>query len=322
MSTSALPHKPLAISLGDPAGIGPDIFLKLCSNLPHNNLCIYADIDMLRARATQLGMNFKQLTNNLLFKHIPLSAPCTPGKPDSQNSTAIIQALQHASQDCLSGHCSGLVTAPISKAVINEAGIPFSGHTEWLADFTQTKHVVMMLANTQLRVALVTTHLPLSAVCEHITQDRLNNVLDVLITGLCSQFSCKKPRIIVCGLNPHAGENGYLGHEEINIIQPALSAYPNDHCELIGPLPADTAFLPEQLAQTDCVLAMYHDQGLPVLKSHGFNQAVNITLGLPFLRTSVDHGTAFHLAGTLAPSAESLHAAIAIHTKSHLHVKT
>ncbi|MDT4855103.1 4-hydroxythreonine-4-phosphate dehydrogenase [compost metagenome] len=210
----------------------------------------------------------------------------------------MLETLTRAGQGCLDGHFDGMITAPVHKGVINEAGIPFSGHTEFLAELTATRQVVMMLATRGLRVALVTTHLPLKDVATAITPERLQRVSRILHADLVNKFGIARPRILVCGLNPHAGEGGHLGREELEVIEPTLEGLRAEGLDLIGPLPADTLFTPKHLEQCDAVLAMYHDQGLPVLKYKGFGAAVNVTLGLPIIRTSVDHGTALDLAGT------------------------
>ncbi len=228
----------------------------------------------------------------------PLNATVTAGKLDKANAAFVLQTLTRAAQGCMDGDFAGMITAPVHKGVINEAGIPFSGHTEFLADLTHTPQVVMMLATRGLRVALVTTHLPLRQVSDAITPERLMRVTRILHADLQQKFGIARPRILVCGLNPHAGEGGHLGHEEIDIIEPTLERLRSEGMDLRGPLPADTLFTPKYLEHCDAVLAMYHDQGLPVLKYKGFGAAVNITLGLPIIRTSVDHGTALDLAGS------------------------
>jgi 4-hydroxythreonine-4-phosphate dehydrogenase len=242
--------------------------------------------------------------------HQPLSRPVTPGLLDPANAGWVLESLTRAADLCLQGEFPALVTGPVQKSVINDAGHPFTGHTEFFAEYSSTPHVVMMLATPRLRVALATTHLPLRRVADAITPQLLDHTLEVLMRALRDTFGILRPRILVTGLNPHAGEGGHLGREEIDIIGPALARFAGAEAELIGPLPADTLFVPERLDQADAVLAMYHDQGLPVLKSQGFGEAVNITLGLPFIRTSVDHGTALPLAGTGMARGSSLGAAI------------
>jgi 4-hydroxythreonine-4-phosphate dehydrogenase len=229
---------------------------------------------------------------------VPLRAPATPGKLEERNAAYVLDTLRLAARLCGDGTLQGLVTGPVQKSIINVAGFTFSGHTEFLAELAQVPRVVMMLATAGLRVALATTHLPLSAVPAAITRELLHEVLTILDHDLRTRFHIDAPRILVAGLNPHAGEDGHLGREEIDVITPALDAARANGMQLIGPLPADTLFTPKYLEHADAVLAMYHDQGLPVLKYKGFGQAVNITLGLPYLRTSVDHGTALDLAGT------------------------
>jgi 4-hydroxythreonine-4-phosphate dehydrogenase len=232
------------------------------------------------------------------------------GRLDRHNAGYVLAALTRATDGCLTGEFDALVTGPVHKGVINDAGIPFSGHTEFLAERCKAKQVVMMLACPGLRVALATTHLPLAEVPRAITRERLTAVIEVLHADLRMKFGITNPRLLVCGLNPHAGEGGHLGREEIEIIAPVIRQLQQQGLPLKGPVPADTAFLPESLAGTDAVLAMYHDQGLPVLKARDFAHAVNVTLGLPFIRTSVDHGTALELAGTGRADPSSLHAAI------------
>src|SRR5690606_14870997 len=228
----------------------------------------------------------------------PLQAEVTAGQLDARNAAYVLETLRRAGQGCIDGNFAGIITAPVHKGVINEAGVPFSGHTEFFAEQTGTEQVVMMLATRGLRVALVTTHLPLRNVADAITPERLKRVTRILHADLRDKFGIARPRILVCGLNPHAGEGGHLGREEIEIIEPALETLRSEGLDLIGPLPADTLFTPKHLENCDAVLAMYHDQGLPVLKYKGFGAAVNVTLGLPIVRTSVDHGTALDLAGT------------------------
>ncbi|MCY1534570.1 4-hydroxythreonine-4-phosphate dehydrogenase [compost metagenome] len=228
----------------------------------------------------------------------PLRVAARPGQLEPENAGYVLETLTRAGQGCLDGLFAGMITAPVHKGVINEAGIAFSGHTEFLADLTATRQVVMMLATRGLRVALVTTHLPLKDVAAAITPDRLQRVSRILHADLVNKFGIAQPRILVCGLNPHAGEGGHLGREELEVIEPTLEGLREEGLNLVGPLPADTLFTPKHLEQCDAVLAMYHDQGLPVLKYKGFGAAVNVTLGLPIIRTSVDHGTALDLAGT------------------------
>jgi 4-hydroxythreonine-4-phosphate dehydrogenase len=229
---------------------------------------------------------------------VPLAVPVTPGVLDARNGRYVLDTLDAAIAGCLSGEFAGMVTAPVHKGVINDAGVPFSGHTEYLAEHTATPRVVMMLAGAGMRVALVTTHLPLRAVADAITKPELEAVIRILHGDLQHKFGLQNPRILVAGLNPHAGESGHMGREEIDVIEPVLQQLRAEGMQLIGPLPADTLFNPDKLATADAVLAMYHDQGLPVLKHASFGAGINITLGLPIIRTSVDHGTALDLAGT------------------------
>ncbi|MCK4742963.1 MAG: 4-hydroxythreonine-4-phosphate dehydrogenase PdxA [Sulfuriflexus sp.] len=298
--------KRLALSSGEPAGIGPDLCLQL-SNNTSAEIVIIGNRELFQQRANELGIKFN-LTDyqaeqapragHYCLLDIPLKHRCVTGKLDSHNAHYVLAMLERAAQGCLDGEFAAMVTAPIHKGNINNAGIPFTGHTEFLAKLCNTKTPVMMLATEGLRVALATTHIPLHQVAENITTETLETVLTILDEDLKSKFAISSPRILVCGLNPHAGEDGHLGSEEIETIIPLLEKLRTQGMNLIGPLPADTAFTPNHLAEADAVLAMYHDQGLPVLKHMGFGNAVNITLGLPIIRTSVDHGTALELAGT------------------------
>nr|WP_288256003.1 4-hydroxythreonine-4-phosphate dehydrogenase PdxA [uncultured Pseudomonas sp.] len=300
-----------ALTPGEPAGIGPDLCLLLARQAQPAPLVAIASRELLAERAKQLGLNIELLTvgpqqwpdnpaaaGSLYVWDTPLATPAIPGKLTPANAAYVLQTLTRAGQGCLDGTFAGMITAPVHKGVINEAGIAFSGHTEFLAELTHTQQVVMMLATRGLRVALVTTHLPLKDVAAAITAERLERVTRILHADLQSKFGIAEPRILVCGLNPHAGEGGHLGREEIEIIEPTLERLRTEGMNLIGPLPADTLFTPKHLEQADAVLAMYHDQGLPVLKFKGFGAALNVTLGLPIIRTSVDHGTALDLAGT------------------------
>jgi 4-hydroxythreonine-4-phosphate dehydrogenase len=313
-------ERPVALSCGEPAGIGPDLALSLAQVARNYPLVLLGDRTVLAERATTLGQDVQledwqggeatRSKGRLSVLHVPTEVPVNAGQLDNRNARHVLQLLETGSDGCQDERFSALVTAPLHKGVINEAGIPFSGHTEFLAERCGSKQPVMMLACPGLRVALVTTHLPLRAVAEAVTRDRLESVLRVLHRDLQRLFAIKQPRILVCGLNPHAGEGGHLGREEIEIIEPLLAELREEGMQLIGPLPADTAFTPKTLSQGDAVLAMYHDQGLPTLKHKGFGQAVNLTLGLPIIRTSVDHGTALDLAGSGKADAGSLHAAI------------
>ncbi|OUS16756.1 4-hydroxythreonine-4-phosphate dehydrogenase PdxA [Gammaproteobacteria bacterium 50_400_T64] len=298
----------LAVTPGEPAGIGPDLLIQRVQDGCEHELVAIADPQMLQDRAQQLGLPLilravedsprPLAPGELAIEPCPLAVTAVPGQADKQNAPAVIKSLDKAISGCLNKTYSALITGPINKAVINDAGIPFSGHTEYLAAHSKTAHVVMMLATEGLRVALATTHLPLSEVAAAITTEQLETTLRILQRELIDKFAIRQPRILVCGLNPHAGENGHLGREEITVITPLLEKLRTEGFNLIGPLPADSLFTPKYLDNADAVLAMYHDQGLPVLKNQGFGKAVNITLGLPFIRTSVDHGTALELAGS------------------------
>jgi 4-hydroxythreonine-4-phosphate dehydrogenase len=303
--------RPFALTPGEPAGIGPDLCLLLAREAQPEVLVAIASRDLLFERAQQLGLgivligvgpgqwpNAPASAGSLYVWDTPLAAPVVAGQLDKANAAYVLETLTRAGQGCIDGTFAGMITAPVHKGVINEAGIPFSGHTEFLAELTATEQVVMMLATRGLRVALVTTHLPLKDVAVAITGERLSRVTRILHADLVEKFGIANPRILVCGLNPHAGEGGHLGREEIEVIEPALQRLRGEGLNLIGPLPADTLFTPKHLDHCDAVLAMYHDQGLPVLKYKGFGAAVNITLGLPIIRTSVDHGTALDLAGS------------------------
>lgn len=279
-----------------------------------------ADPDLLEQRAQQLGLPFEwqewsplpAAEKSLRILPVALRAPVQPGQLNPANATYVLETLEKAVDGCRAGTFSALVTGPVQKSVINDAGIPFTGHTEFLQQRCGVDQVVMMLACPGLRVALATTHLPLRAVADAITPDLLENVIRITVHDLQQHFGIQKPRLLVCGLNPHAGESGHMGDEEIRIIQPVLQKLRSEGFQLEGPLPADTLFTPHHLERADAVLAMYHDQGLPVLKHLGFGNAVNITLGLPIIRTSVDHGTALDLAGTGRADTGSLRAAIDI----------
>ncbi|MEE9356291.1 MAG: 4-hydroxythreonine-4-phosphate dehydrogenase PdxA [Methylococcaceae bacterium] len=297
----------IALTPGEPSGIGPDICLQLADLRLPCELVLIADPELLSQRVEQLGLkvNFSvfDAKNNTQAPHqikvmpIKMEAECVPGKPNKQNAPYVLKTIRKATLGCLNKTFDAMVTGPVQKGIINEAGIPFSGHTEYIAEMTGG-YPVMMLATPGLRVALVTIHLPLSQVSGAITSTRVRNVLRVLHQDLLQRFGLENPKILVCGLNPHAGENGFIGHEEIKIINPVIDGLKQQGWNVHGPLPADTLFTPDYLSSADAVLAMYHDQGLPVLKHMGFGKAVNITLGLPIIRTSVDHGTALDLAGT------------------------
>ncbi|MFQ3234489.1 MAG: 4-hydroxythreonine-4-phosphate dehydrogenase [Paraglaciecola sp.] len=311
----------LAITPGEPAGIGPDIIVALAQQAWPVQMVVFANGDMLKARAKLLDLPLElleyrnnkqalQLPGQLYWVDIALNAPVKPGSLNSENSHYVVETLRQACQKNIDGEFDAIVTGPVHKAIINQGGIAFSGHTEFFAQQANVSDVVMMLATEGLRVVLATTHIPLAEVSKAITEERLSKVIRIVNTDLRSKFAIEHPHIFVCGLNPHAGEDGHLGREEIDTIIPALDKLRAQHIRLTGPLPADTMFNPKYLAQADAVLAMYHDQGLPVLKYKGFGKAVNITLGLPFIRTSVDHGTALDLAGTGRADTSSFELAI------------
>lgn len=295
----------LFITPGEPAGIGPDLVLQLACQRTHDNWVVIADANLLaqRARQLQIDIPLQRITQpernsrSLQVYHVPLAVDAIAGQLNPLNAPYVLACLDRAMQLCQQFVPAAMVTGPLHKGVINQAGIPFSGHTEYLADKSHCELPVMMLATEGLRVALATTHLPLRNVAESLTKPRLLKILQVLHQDLQQRFAIAEPRIAVCGLNPHAGESGHLGLEEQTIIEPVIEQCRQSGMQLSGPLPADTAFTPGYIQNHDAFLAMYHDQGLPVLKHVGFGQAVNITLGLPFIRTSVDHGTALDLAG-------------------------
>lgn len=312
----------LVITTGEPAGIGPDVVLAASQSPWPGQLVAIGDRVMLEARAAKLGIDItfapysstdmprSHSPGYLPLIEIPLGATCSAGKLDSDNAGYVLAQLEMAVALCQSRECHGMVTAPVHKGVINDSGVSFSGHTEFLASATNSDHVVMMLATGDLRVALATTHLPLRAVSDALPACNLEATLRTLHHSLTEQFGFTAPRITVLGLNPHAGESGHLGRDEIELITPLCDTLRAEGMRIIGPVPADSAFVPAMRAQTDAYLAMYHDQGLPVLKAIGFQGAVNITLGLPIIRTSVDHGTALELAGTGKADGGSLEAAI------------
>ena len=314
---------PIALTTGEPAGIGPAIALRAAAAAatPTGDfsdeawrapVTLIGDAGLLEACARALGLSWPIPHADVL--HVPLRAPVVPGHLDVRNAGYVLELLDHGIDGCLSGRFGALCTAPLQKSVINEAGTPFSGHTEYLQQRSGVPHVVMLLVGGGLRVALATTHLPLSAVPAAITGESLAATLDVMHADLTRKFGLARPRIGVAGLNPHAGEGGHLGREEIEVIAPAIAAARARGIDAHGPLPADTLFVPAQLARFDAVLAMFHDQGLPVLKHASFGQGVNVTLGLPFVRTSVDHGTALDLAAQDAGRADagSMQAALAL----------
>jgi len=299
-------NKPIVVTAGEPAGIGPDLCLALASSPLAGNIVVVADPAVLRLRAAMLGIDFPE---ELPILPIASPQPDVCGTPSTANAESLLQGLRLAVEGCLQGRFAALVTGPLQKSVINEAGIPFTGHTEFLAELTHTPRPVMLLVAGDLRVALASTHMPLRQVPDYLSQAGLRDVLRVLHAGLQSQFGLADPEIIVCGLNPHAGEGGHLGHEDATIIAPVVREFAGRGVKVRGPLPADTAFTPAA-GPKDAVLAMYHDQGLPVLKYAGFGHAVNVTLGLPIIRTSVDHGTALDIAGTGRADAGSMLAAV------------
>ena len=312
----------LALTPGEPAGIGPDLVVQLVQEPFPAELVVVSDPDLLEARARRLGLPVAvrrfdadalpapQVAGWVTVDAVPLSAPVRCGQGDPAQAHHVLTTLERATDGALAGRFQALVTGPVHKGLINEAGIAFSGHTEWLSERTGGALPVMMLVAPGLRVALATTHLPLRAVPDALNAEHLRRVMTVLDRDLRRRYGLSTPRILVCGLNPHAGEGGHLGDEEQRIIEPVVASLHAEGLCLIGPLPADTAFTPERLAQADVVLAMYHDQGLPVLKAQGFGQAVNVTLGLPIVRTSVDHGTAFDLAGRGGADVGSFRAAV------------
>lgn len=288
---------PLAITTGEPAGVGPELCAALLARAWPRPLVLIGDPVLLARYGVQLPEYCPDRTEPFSVLPVPLAAPVTPGVLDPRNAAYVLAVLDAAIAGVQSGAFAGIVTAPVHKGVINEAGIPFTGHTEYLAEKSSTPQVVMMLVGGGLRVALVTTHLPLRAVPEAITPERLSAVVRVLHHDLVHRFRIVQPRILVAGLNPHAGEGGHLGREEIEVIEPALAALRQEGIDVVGPLPADTLFTERVLAGSAAQLAMYHDQGLAVLKYASFGTGVNVTLGLPFVRTSVDHGTALAIAG-------------------------
>ncbi|CAG1003529.1 4-hydroxythreonine-4-phosphate dehydrogenase [Rhodocyclaceae bacterium] len=312
MAASALGTPVLAVTSGEPAGIGPDICLALAAATLPLPVRVIGDRELLASRAQVLGIDVAGLD----IEHVPLRVPCVPGRLDAANAPYVIELLDRAIAGCRSGAYAGMVTAPVHKGIINDAGMAFTGHTEYLAEKTGTKRVVMMLAgtgaNANLRVALATTHLPLKDVPAAITRPELETTLRILHADLRDKFGFPRPRILVAGLNPHAGEGGHMGMEEIEVIAPVLDKLRAEGMDLIGPLPADTLFTRKVMAGSHAQLAMYHDQGLAVLKYAAFDDGINITLGLPILRTSVDHGTALDLAGSGKADPASLFAAVQV----------
>jgi 4-hydroxythreonine-4-phosphate dehydrogenase len=319
----------IAVTSGEPAGIGPELVATLAQESRPAQIVVIGDPELMRERARQTGADVEITgydpaapptpvpAGTLIVDPCALRVPAVPGELNPRNSAYVIETLERACDGCASGEFDAMLTAPVNKGVINDAGIPFSGHTEFLALRCGAGLPVMLLVADELRVALVTTHLPLRDVADAIDADRLRATLRVLDAGLTRWFGLTRPRITVLGLNPHAGESGHLGDEEGRIIDPVLQELRADGMRLTGPLPADTAFTARHLAEADAVLAMYHDQGLTVPKHRGFGHAVNVTLGLPFIRTSVDHGTALDLAGHGTADAGSLRAALALAIRMH-----
>jgi len=299
----------VVITPGEPAGIGPDLVVQLAQRDWPMELVVCADAALLTDRASQLGLSLSllpwqpntppqaQRAGTLTLLPVALREPVVPGQLSVANGAYVVETLARACDGCLNGEFAALVTGPVHKGVINDAGVPFTGHTEFFEERARASKVVMMLATEALRVALATTHLPIKAVADAITPSLLRDVITILHHDLRTKFGIREPHVLVCGLNPHAGEGGHMGTEEIDTIIPVLNELRAQGMNLSGPLPADTLFQPKYLDHADAVLAMYHDQGLPVLKYQGFGRGVNITLGLPFIRTSVDHGTALELAG-------------------------
>jgi len=324
----------IAISPGEPAGIGPDLVIALTREPWPAELVVIADPEMLKVRADQLGTSID--IQPFSAKHAPQANPVgqikllpedlatdvVPGQLDSANADYVLACLRRAVAGCMQHEFAAMLTGPVQKSIINQAGIPFTGHTEFLAEQTATRQPVMLLVSGELRVALLTTHLALREVPERVTAERIQSTLRTLHDGLRRHFGISEPRIIVLGLNPHAGESGHMGSEEQDIIEPALANLREQGMQLTGPIPADTAFTPDRLSAADAVLAMYHDQGLPVLKHHGFGRSVNVTLGLPIIRTSVDHGTALDLAATGRANPGSMRAALQLAIEILTHQKT
>lgn len=314
----------IAITAGEPAGIGPDIVIAAAAEEYPAELVIIGSADLLRQRARKLQQSIEIVpyghkqkpqphrAGQIYVLDIDLPVACEPGKPDPANARYVLETLESACRGCLDGQFQAMVTAPVHKGIINDAGYPFTGHTEFLATLCGNGYPVMMLTDKSLRVALLTTHMPLAQVSQTLNAQLLEKVIRILQQDLQNRLAIAEPHILVCGLNPHAGEGGHLGQEEQTIIIPVLEKLRDEGLQITGPVPADTAFTSERLEHMDAVLAMYHDQGLPVLKARGFGEIVNITLGLPVIRTSVDHGTAFELAGTGQARHSSL--VVAIHT--------
>ena len=320
-------EQPIAITAGEPAGIGPELCIEIAYTNWADRTVIITDPDVLLSRAKKIkkDISIKEFNplvpqNNKLPKRSLLvwpqkfTKPIKCGKPNPENSEIILDGLRLAIKNCQNQTFKALVTGPIQKSSINDAGIPFSGHTEFIAKITKTKTPVMLMVSDNLRVALASTHIPLSEVSSYINSTRLTEIIEVLIKDLRNRFFIENPNILVCGLNPHAGENGYIGHEDNNIIRPVIKKFQRKGIYIKGPLPADTAFIKE-INDSDAILAMYHDQGLPVIKYASFGKLVNVTLGLPIIRTSVDHGTALDIAGTGKANPESMLLAIELAAK-------
>jgi 4-hydroxythreonine-4-phosphate dehydrogenase len=312
----------IVVSSGEPAGIGPDISLALAARRFAARLAVLGDLDLLRARARLLASGVELAAcaepaevaphepGRLQVLPIALATRTEPGKLDARNAPYVLAMLRRGTELCVAGAAAALVTAPVQKSVITQSGVPFSGHTELLAELTGAAQPVMLLAGKSLRVALATTHLPLRAVAAALDRAKLESLIRIVHRDLTRRFRIERPRVLVLGLNPHAGESGTLGTEEQTVIEPAVRALAAEGLDVAGPASADTAFTPESLARCDVVVAMYHDQGLPVLKALSFGEIVNVTLGLPIVRTSVDHGTALKLAGTGRARPDSLIAAV------------
>ena len=300
----------LLLTAGEPSGIGPDLIVQLSQKKLRHPITVIADIDVLQARAAQLNLPFDINQNGLQYLHVPTATKVIAGELNIKNAEHVLACLKMASDLCLEKKYQGIVTGPVHKAIINQAGFAFSGHTEFFQQQAQVNEVVMMLVCDALKVALVTTHIPLDLVAKQITQEKLRSILKILFTHLPKLLGLKKLRLLVCGLNPHAGEDGHIGREEIDTIIPVLNEFRASDEIVIGPLSADTIYQQDILQQGDVVLAMYHDQGLPVIKTLSFGNAANVTIGLPYIRTSVDHGTALSLAGTGKADASSLQYAI------------
>ncbi len=307
--TNSATSKKIAYTVGEPAGIGAELIIQLAQSAALDDIIVIGDRRLLETRALQLGL---ELPQNLPVLHTPIANIDCSGKADTANVSGVMSMLNTAIDGCMNGEFAAMVTGPLHKGVINDSGVAFSGHTEYLAERTGGAKPVMLLATSQLRVALVTTHLPLKDVSAAITEDLVIEICQIVDQDMRAKYGIKRPKLLVCGLNPHAGEGGHLGMEEIEVIIPALDQLKSQGIDVVGPLPADTLFTPKYLETADVAIAMYHDQGLPVLKSQGFGSAANITLGLPIIRTSVDHGTAFDLAGSGSADTGSLLTAIEV----------